>query len=672
MATSTLSNSVMTTELNINNDLINEVDVLPLREKIVTTYTIDNSTKLISSFNQDKCIQHGLQFLLNTETTWSKKIIQFNEYLGIEMKKIRDKKKNDNEQAQNATGSSINSLTNNVEKNLTVTKLVHDFPTYWKETEKNNQAWGKFEEKDVKSFLSNLNSGTKVLPNVYSVQNIAPIQDLIEFKNKDLTEYCDSKNDFCLDKFNLSYGDLKLVNIFVTPILVHLFNKLVNANENLDDEFTRNVMYLVYKGGDKENINNYRPLTVLPILVRVFESVIVRKYHDKVLNSNTGMILRDMQKAILKESSGVWEHNFEINYIINKAKEQNSNLAVFFIDLKNAYGNINYEQMFKIMQQYGFPTKFCEYFSKYYIRSTIEYNGKVYKWENGLFQGSSLSNILFLVFMDYMIRYLQIQLKNMFNCDIIQSKRTFLFVDDISLILPNEEKTNDILNYLEYGFLEHGMIINAKKTRVLYIDSSKKIIYKISNDVITEVDEKFEYLGQPVFYGQEFEKMIKNKVQFSLMGIDAFSCSNNMKINIFLYKIYPRIKRMIENNLSFYGDKVYDTMIQYMKWYFFKWGVNQTDFNNFIMESKNAIQHSIISKLSKSSNLNYLLNLINIKVVGTQNYQSEITTLTNKYKVDVVAGKKELDEAKKKFKDLMFKNFIGKVYSHKNFVEWIH
>ncbi len=662
MASSTVSNTVMTTEMNVNDNFINEVDVLPFREKIVTTYTINNTTKLINSFNTEKCIQYGLQFLLNTETSWSKKIIQFNEYLGIEMKKIRDKKKNEQEVVQNTT----------VENNLTISKLVHDFPTYWKESEKNSQAWGKFEEKDVKSFLSNLNSGTKVLPNVYSVQKIEAIHDLILFTNNDLTEYCESKNDFCMDKFNLSYGDLRLVNVFVTPILVWLFNKLVNSDENLDDEFTRNVMYLVYKGGDKENINNYRPLTVLPILVRVFESVVVRKYHDKVLNANNGMILRDMQKAVLKESSGVWEHNFEMNYIINKAKEINSNLAVFFIDLKNAYGNINYEQMFKIMQQYGFPPKFCEYFSKYYIRSTIEFNGKVYKWENGLFQGSSLSNILFLVFMDYMIRYLQIQLKNMFNIDIIQSKHAFLFVDDITLILHNEEKTNEILNYLEYGFLEHGMIINAKKTRVLYIDSSKKITYKIGNDVIAEVDDKFEYLGQPIFYGQEFEKIIKNKVQFALMGIDTFSCSNNMKINIFLYKIYPRIKRIIENNLAFYGEKVYNTIIQYMKWYFFKWGVNLTDFNNFINESKNAIQHSIIAKLAKSSNLNYLLNLINIKVSGSQNYQSEITTLTNKYKVDIISGKKELDEAKKKFKDLMFKNFIGKVYSHKNFVEWIH
>jgi hypothetical protein len=666
MSASTVSNTVMTTELNVNNNFINEVDVLQLREKIVTTYTIDNSTKLISSFNTDKCIQHGLQFLLNTETTWSKKIIQFNEYLGIEMKKIRDKKKSDNKQAQLANGS------NNVENNITVTSLVHDFPTYWKETEKNNQSWDKFEENDVKSFLSSLNSGTKVLPNVFTLQEIAPIQDLIVFTNKDITEYCDSKNDFCIDKFNFSYGDLRLLNIFVTPILVHLFNKLINSDENFDDEFTRNVMYLVYKGGDKENINNYRPLTVLPILVRVFESIVVRKYHDKVLNANNGMILRDMQKAILKENSGVWEHNFEMNYIINKAKEQNSNLAVFFIDLKNAYGNINYEQMYKIMKQYGFPTKFCDYFSKYYFRSTIDYCGKVYKWENGLFQGSSLSNILFLVFMDYMIRYLQYQLKNMFNTDIIQSKRSFLFVDDISLILQNEEKTNEILNYLEYGFSEHGMIINVKKTRVLYIDSSKKITYKIGNDVIEEVDEKFEYLGQPIFYGKEFEKMIKNKIQFALMGIDIFSCSNNMKINIFLYKIYPRIKRMIENNLAFYGDKVFDIIIQYMKWYLLKWGVNQTDFNTFVNESKNAIQHSIITKLAKSSNLNYLLNLINIKVTGSQGYQSEIATLTLKYKVDIVEGKKDLDEAKKKFKDLMFKNFIGKVYSHKNFVEWIH
>jgi hypothetical protein len=646
----------------LSNIVIDEIDVLPLREKIMSVYTINNTTKAIT-FVLSELFDNGLEFLNNTNILWSKKIIQLNEYLGNEMKNIRIAKKE--KQAQNA--ASVNEA-----PILTISNIANQFPIFWKEKEKNSNHCGNFDVNDVKSFLSNLNAGTKNLPTIYSVQNISPIDSLIKFENEDIFDYCDRKSDTSPDKYDLSYGDLKLINVFITPILTYLFNNLINSDENLSEEFTRNTMYLVYKGGEKKNINNYRPLTILPILVRVFESVIVRKYHEIVLNSGSknGMILRDVQKAILKDSSGVWEHNFEMNYLINKANEDKSNFAVFFIDLKNAYGSINYEQMFKIMKQYGFPDKFCKYLSKYYCNSTIEYNANVYKWKNGLFQGSSLSNILFLVFMDYIMRYLKIQLKNILDFDIIQVKRAFLYVDDIAFILPNEEKTNEILNCLEYGLFEHGMTINAKKTRVLYIDSSKKIPYKIGGEVISEVDEKFEYLGQPILYGQQYENIIKNRIRDILMGIDSFECSNNMKINVFLYKIYPRIKRMIENNLEFYGDKVFDAMIQYVKWYFLKWNVSQTDLNNFIKESKCAITQSIINKLVKSYNLYYLIGKIKLINNMTSYFGSEIGILTSKYLINITEGNKELEEVKKKYSNLMETNKLGKVYN-KNFVEWV-
>ena len=60
---------------------------------------------------------------------------------------------------------------------------------------------------------------------------------------------------------------------YLSPYFEELFNLSIETDTFPDDVKVGKVA-LVFKSGDKENLNNYRPISVLPTIARIFERLL--------------------------------------------------------------------------------------------------------------------------------------------------------------------------------------------------------------------------------------------------------------------------------------------------------------------------------------------------------------------------------------------------------------
>ena len=71
----------------------------------------------------------------------------------------------------------------------------------------------------------------------------------------------------------------------IAPSLCAIFNRAIYAQTYPSDLNIAKVS-AIFKSGEKEDLNNYRPISVIPTLARVFERLIYNQIYDYLTNDN--------------------------------------------------------------------------------------------------------------------------------------------------------------------------------------------------------------------------------------------------------------------------------------------------------------------------------------------------------------------------------------------------
>jgi len=513
----------------------------------------------------------------------------------------------------------ISKMKKHSESETNIAHIAKQFPIQWDEKEYFENVHPFFNKESYIEYLSSINDSYKNLP--IPNYHVNPIYDLPEYDKNwfkinetDLIMFIAEKNHG-KDFYGLSYEMLNkvIINIELVKLITKCYNSIIQGNYVLSKEWCSANIVGKYKGGNKDEPKNFRPLMIMPILVRIFEGLISRKIHNICLERN--IIDTQVQKAILKECSGIWENVFEVNMRLKEMFEKNLDSFFLFIDLKNAFGSVNYRNMLIILQKYNFCPEFSSYFERYYKNVHGIYFNDSFKWKNGLFQGSSLSNVLFLIYIDFAMKNFFQDLKgfNLINKEYDFSKNSFAFVDDIAIILSKNDDLSSIMKLMGRILSFYGFQINTNKTYFLTNDSIENI--ELNGIKYAKASKDFKYLGHSLFiYGNDVIENILRKVERSLFVIDSFNISSIVKIYIFYTNIFLRINRTIEcyyliNGVSELMRKIFEEI----SFYAYRWGVKEhfqyekyhlshiyKNASNKLLKSKNLIEyHNIIMDVVK-------------------------------------------------------------------------
>ena len=304
-----------------------------------------------------------------------------------------------------------------------------------------------------------------------------------------------SKNSSGVDE--LSTIIMKLVKSDLLKPLTTLINQSLHTGIFSDKLKIAKVIPL-FKKGDSTLIENYRPISLLPVISKIFERVIFNQMNDYFTLNN---LFYDKQYGFRKYHSTELAALNVVDTIVNHMDNGNTPFAVY-PDLSKAFDTLNHSILLDKLKFYGFRGTSINMIKRYlsnrkHCSEIDRFRSSYINIPTGVPQGSILGPLLFIIYMH----------------DLPNASRLFkyiIYVDDTTLIANlndfyakhdsglNINILNDELEKISYWLLANKLSLNKLKSQfMLFHQPQKRVtipILKINNTIIECVDE-FNYLG---------------------------------------------------------------------------------------------------------------------------------------------------------------------------------
>lgn len=253
----------------------------------------------------------------------------------------------------------------------------------------------------------------------------------------------------------------------------------------------------IHKKGDPKQCDNYRGITLLNTIVKIYEQII---------NNRLKPILEpqlSQTQSGFRPGRSTQDHIFTIKQLIEKRRPQNKSLYLAFIDIKKAFDTVPRAKVWESLKERGIHGKMVRVIENIYRYNTNQIIKNNMKSEGfvtgkGLRQGGGLSPTLFNVHMDNIIKKCERKVKKMFvgykNLERVEIAEG-VFADDVVLIAGSEKQLQENLKVWKETIENEGMEINIDKTKILVVgEQSIDTEIKVGDIKIEQVRE-YKYLG---------------------------------------------------------------------------------------------------------------------------------------------------------------------------------
>ena len=292
---------------------------------------------------------------------------------------------------------------------------------------------------------------------------------------------------------NISNQLLKTIKQELCKPLTIIINQMIETGV-YPEKFKISKITPIYKKNERTNIANYRPISLLPTLSKIFERVIhtqLYTYFDE------NKLLSEQQYGFREKHSTELAAVKLVDYINHEMDIGNTPEAIF-IDLSKAFDTLNFDILIHKLQFYGLSGNSLA-LMKSYVTGRMQYvlfdktKSDLAIITTGIPQGSILGPLPFSIYVN----------------DIINSSdklQYLLYADDATLYFNREHFTphnanleinnelSKVMNWLKLNKLS----LNVQKSKYMTFHKSQKNVTPLNlsiDDIPIDSVDEFNYLG---------------------------------------------------------------------------------------------------------------------------------------------------------------------------------
>ena len=153
-------------------------------------------------------------------------------------------------------------------------------------------------------------------------------------------------------------------------------------------------MILLHKKGNTSDIKNYRPISLLPIIYKVF-SCILLQWILQTLDFH-----QPREQIGFRAGFSTIDHLHVIKQLQEKAHDYNIPLCFAFVDYEKVFDSIEFEPIFHALKNHGVDKAYLDIIKHLYHEAIsvicLYTDNKKFRLQRGVRQGNNISPRLFI------------------------------------------------------------------------------------------------------------------------------------------------------------------------------------------------------------------------------------------------------------------------------------
>ena len=287
---------------------------------------------------------------------------------------------------------------------------------------------------------------------------------------------------------------------------------------------TKGRTILIIKDSQKGSVpSNYRRITCLAMCWKLLTGILAGEIYSFMENQNA---LLEEQKGSRKGCRGCLDLLYIDKKIMKEVKQRKKNIAMCWLDYRKAYDLVPHSWLNECLSLFGVAENVKDLLTNSMkewstmLTSCGEETGEV-KFSRGIFQGDSLSPLMFVIAMiplTLVLRKIKASYKVSSDGEQINH---LMFMDDIKLYAKNESGLDALVQSVRVLSNDIGMEFGIEKCAMLVIKIGKVVESNgndlPNNETIKSIHEEngYKYLGvmeaNQLLCGQMKERLRKGR-----------------------------------------------------------------------------------------------------------------------------------------------------------------